>query len=481
MNRNEKFIVGGLVTMNGILASLLAACLGWGYLVAPQQKTFNFDLKQAIKKENVKPIVIIGSGPAGLGAALYGARANIETVVIEGNKPGGLLTETTEVANWLGEKTVMGPALMKKTRAHVAAFGVPFLPDMVESIDVSSWPFKITTEDGHVMHALSLIITTGASPRKLGVPGEQLEGVSSCATCDAPFYKGEDVVVVGGGDSAVEEAMQLAKHVRTVTILVRKDKMRAAASMQEHLKGYPNIKIVYNVDVQEILGDGQKVTALKLFNNKTNESYKMPISGVFLAVGHDPNNKLFKGQIPMDKDGYILMNGRTQETLVKGVFAAGDIEDRRYRQAFIAGGHGNAAALDAAKFLDDIGFNNEVAAQITEYKKHTLHKNLPSKVTVIKTLQELETTIKQHEVVVVDFYADYCPSCLQMLPAYDAVSKEFEHVTFIKVDVEEASDIADEYKIYKIPCILVFKEGKLAARFTRAMSKSELREFVSQF
>lgn len=486
MDKKQKLVIGGLIIMTSLLSVLLAMCIG-STTGMPAQKTFDFNLEHAIQKENIEPIVIIGSGPAALGAALYAARANIQPLVIEGNNPGGLLMQTTEVENWLGEKSIMGPDLMKKVRAHVEYFGVPFLADTVASVDLSQWPFKIVTEDGKTIHALSLIITTGASPRRLDVPGEDTYwgsgGVSSCAVCDAPFYKGKDVVVVGGGDSAVEEAIQLAKHVNKVTVLVRKGKMRAAASMQDRLKGYKNIEIMHNVQIQEILGNGNQLTHIKLLNHETGETVDMPIDGVFLAVGHDPNSWLFKSQLALDSHGNIIMRGRTQETSVKGVFAAGDIEDNLYRQAFIASGRGNAAALDAEKFLAEIGFNDAIVQQLQEKTKRTIEssKDQSSRVQQIKNMQTLKDVIKNNKIVFVDFFADYCPSCMQMLPVYDSVSKEFKEVTFIKVDTDEAAAIADEYKVFKIPTMLVFKDGKLVARHVSAMTRAELRDFVSKF
>jgi thioredoxin reductase (NADPH) len=395
--------------------------------------------------------------------------------------------QTTEVENWLGETSIMGPELMKKARAHVEHFGVPFLADAVESVDLSKWPFKITTEDGKTINALSLIITTGASPSKLDVPGENKYwgsgGVSSCAVCDAPFYKGKNVVVVGGGDSAVEEAIQLAKHVNHVTLLVRKGKMRSAASMQDRLKGYKNIEVIYNMQIQEILGNDTQLTHIKLLNNETDEVSDMPIDGVFLAVGHNPNSWLFKGQLALDDHGNIKMRGRTQETSVKGVFAAGDIEDNRYRQAFISSGRGNAAALDAEKFLTEIGFNDAIVRQLQEKTKRAIEQadDQSSRVQLVKDLKTLHDTIRRDKVVIVDFFAEYCPSCMQMLPVYDSVSKEFKDVTFIKVDTDEAPAIADEYKVFKIPTMLVFKDGKLVDRHVSAMSRVELRNFIDKF
>ena len=229
---------------------------------------------------------------------------------------------------------------------------------------MTCWPFRIITEGGQTIHALSVTISTGANPRKLNIPGEDAywgSGVTSCATCDAPFFKGEEVVVIGGGDSAVEEAMQLSKYASQVTVLVRSNKMRAASRMQNRLKEYKNVAVHYNLSPKEIVGDGTKVTGIKLHNSVTQKDSVMPISGVFLATGHDPNTKLFECQISLTKTGHIELDTRTQQTSMPGVFAAGDVADNRYRQAIVSAGDGVKAALDAIQFLQEIGLNPDIS------------------------------------------------------------------------------------------------------------------------
>ncbi len=445
----------------------------------------SFNINRAMSKENVVPIVVIGSGPAGLSAALYGARGGRETLVIEGNKPGGLLTETTEVENWPGEVSILGPDLMIKMREQVKRFGVEFLADAVEKVDLTNWPFHIVTEGGQSIHALSLIISTGANPRKLNILGEDLywgSGVTSCATCDAPFFKDEEVVVIGGGDSAIEEALQLAKYASHVTVLVRSNKMRAASRMQDRIKEYKNVSVQYNLLPKEVMGDGIKVTGIKLLNGCTKKEFVMPISGVFLATGHDPSTKLFQGQIALTPTGHIELDTRTQQTSMPGVFAAGDVADNRYRQAIVSAGDGVKAALDAINFLEEVGLSPDIAQQMAEKRSHAqmIKKSGSSRVQQVSSLAELDA-VNQQGVVIVDFFADYCPSCIQMLPVFDAVSAEFVDVTFVKVDTDQAIDIIDKYAVNKIPCILVFKDGKLTARYNNAMSKKELQDFVLQF
>ena len=277
------------------------------------------------------------------------------TTVINGTMPGGLLTQTSFVENYSGVKKVIGEELMNTMVEQTLQAGAKILDDTVVSVDLSQWPFVIATDRGSIYRVLSLIVATGATPKKLEVPGEETHwgnGVSSCALCDALFFKGKDVFVVGGGDSAVEEAIQLAPHVKSVTILVRNQRMRAAQSMQQKLKGYPTIKPpLYSMQVTQVLGDETGVTGLELQNLTTNAKQVIPADGLFLAIGHHPNTDLFVDQLSLSDSGHIIIEGRTQATSVPGVFAAGDVEDDRYRQAIVAAGRGAAAAIDAVSWL----------------------------------------------------------------------------------------------------------------------------------
>lgn len=489
MNKRSFFLTSSLI------------CLGVTLLAIPQcmpgnQSLYNwfsgwfshkqhFDFRNLENKKNVFPIVIIGSGPAGLTAGLYGARAKKKTLIIEGPKPGGLLTETSYVENWPGFKAILGKDLMTGIREQVERLGASFIDDSVEKIDFSQWPYAITTDDGKIIYALSLIIATGASPSSLNIPGEKEywgKGVTTCAICDAPFYNDKEVVVVGGGDSAIAEAIQLAAYAKKITILVRKDKMRAAAASQDLLLGHKHISVMYNVEPKEVLGDKTHVTGIKLFNNKTQDTFDMPVDGVFLAIGHKPNTALFKGLVELDKDGYIVIKPHSMATSVPGVFAAGDVEDRRYRQAIVSAGDGSCAALDADAFLNEIGFTAEIAARLQDTQIAAAN-SLPSMVKHVGSLAEFEQEIANAtQPVFVDFYAEYCPSCMQMLPHFNAVATQFkDYAVFISVDVSALPDIANKYYVNKIPCLLIFKDGALAARYTTVMTKKELCELAAEY
>lgn len=471
------------VTMFVVLGAL-GGCFG----ARSSNLNAEFNLQGLNQVSNIMPVAVIGSGPAGLMAATYTARGGKDTFVIEGNKPGGLLMDTTDVANWPGEVSIQGPEIIDNLRQQAEHQGVTFIQDVVERIDTSQWPYMIKTENGAHMRALTIIVATGASPRKLGIPGEQEywgAGVTSCAVCDAPFYKNEEVVVIGGGDSAVEEAIQLASYAKKITILVRKDKMRAAVGMQDRLKEYPQITIQYNVEPRSILGDGELVTGVELYNNKTAQMSTFSTSGVFLAVGHDPNSQIVKRSLKTNQEGYVWVHPHNRETSVAGIFAAGDVADFRYRQAGTAAGQGISAGLDAVRFLDDIGFTPAIASQIKLNLFGTEHKDATKAdmqvVQSVDSMEQFKQLIDQKGVVVFDFWAETCPSCKQMLPVFHEVAQEFlGRATFVTIDTDDAPEIVHELFVHKIPCLLVFKDGTLAARYTNAMSKKELYLFVQQ-
>jgi len=303
--------------------------------------------------------LIIGSGPAGYSAAIYAARADMKPVVIQGLQPGGQLTTTTDVDNYPGYKDgITGPEMMEDFKAQAERFGTDTRWGMVTKVDLSERPFRIEVDEKDTIIAETVIIATGASAKWLGMDDEiRLNGygVSACATCDGFFYKGKEVVVVGAGDTAAEEATYLAKMCTKVTILVRRDEMRASKAMQHRVFNTPNLEVLFNHEAKSINGEPgpvgvESVTAI---NNITKEERIIPASGFFVAIGHKPNSDLFQGQLEMDDAGYLLIEAGTSKTKIPGVFAAGDIADHVYRQAVTSAGTGCMAALDAERFLAD--------------------------------------------------------------------------------------------------------------------------------
>lgn len=304
--------------------------------------------------------IIIGSGPAGYTAAIYAARADLNPVIYTGLEPGGQLTTTTEVDNFPGyPQGVDGPTMMNELKEQAERFGTKVEIDFISKVDFSKDKggiHKLYTQNGDEIKSKTVIISTGASAKYLGLPSEQRligGGVSACAVCDGFFYKNQDVAIVGGGDTAIEEATYLAKICNNVTMLVRKDHFRASKAMQNRLSNYDNIKVLFNHEVMEVMGENV-VDGLKIKSNLTNDVSELKITGLFLAIGHSPNTDIFKGIVDMDDSGYILTDKTSTKTNIPGVFAAGDVQDKDYRQAVTAAGTGCMAALDAERYLQEI-------------------------------------------------------------------------------------------------------------------------------
>ncbi|MEL0073581.1 MAG: thioredoxin-disulfide reductase [Flavobacteriaceae bacterium] len=304
--------------------------------------------------------LIIGSGPAGYTAAIYAARADLKPVLYTGMEPGGQLTTTTEVDNFPGyPEGVDGPTMMVQLQQQAERFGTEVRVEMIEKVVLSKTEggvHKAFTASGTELQAKTIIISTGATAKYLGLPSEQRlrgGGVSACAVCDGFFYKGQEVAIVGGGDTAAEEATYLANICTKVTMLVRKGEMRASKAMQHRVNNTPNIDLRYNSEIDEVLGD-QVVEGIRIINNQTQETEEILITGLFIAIGHKPNTELFKGQLDMDDSGYLITKGKSTKTNLPGVFASGDVQDKEYRQAVTAAGTGCMAALDAERYLQHI-------------------------------------------------------------------------------------------------------------------------------
>lgn len=309
--------------------------------------------------ENVRTL-IIGSGPAGYTAAIYAARADLKPLLFTGMEPGGQLTTTTEVDNFPGyPEGVDGPTMMVELQKQAERFGTEVRLGHINKVEFSKevgGTHKAFVEDGTEIHADTIIISTGATAKYLGLPSEQKlrgGGVSACAVCDGFFYKGQEVAIVGGGDTAAEEATYLANICSKVIMLVRKDEMKASKAMQHRVTNTPNIDLRYNHEIDEVLGD-QVVEGLRIYNNQTGEKEEIKITGLFIAIGHKPNTDIFQGQLDMEDDGYLITKGKSTKTNIPGVFASGDVQDKEYRQAVTAAGTGCMAALDAERYLQTL-------------------------------------------------------------------------------------------------------------------------------
>jgi len=307
-------------------------------------------------------MLILGSGPAGLSAAIYAARAGLAPIVVQGIQPGGQLTTTTDVENYPGFRDVVqGPWLMEEMQAQAEHVGAQMMYDMIVSVDLSQRPFRLTGDSGTVYSADTLVIATGAQARWLGLESETRlrgQGVSACATCDGFFFRGKKVAVVGGGNTAVEEALYLTNHSHDVTLIHRRDSLRAEKILQERLFAHPNIKILWDKAVEEFVGGAgnEGLVAMDLKDTRTGEVSRITVDGGFVAIGHHPATELFQGHVDLDEDGYIQVTPGTTRTSIEGVFACGDVMDKHYRQAITAAGTGCMAALDAERFLAEADF-----------------------------------------------------------------------------------------------------------------------------
>ena len=312
-------------------------------------------------------MLIVGSGPAGLTAAIYGARAGLNPIVVQGLQPGGQLTITTEVENYPGFRDVIqGPWLVAEMQAQAEHVGTRMMWDTIVDVDLAGPPFRAVGDSGDIYEGETLVIATGAQARWLGVPGEQElsgKGVSACATCDGFFYRGKKVVVIGGGNTAVEEALYLTNHSADVTLIHRRDSVRAEKILQDRLFAHPNIKVLWNKKVDHFVGDpfAGGLTGVALVDTITGEASIEPTQGAFVAIGHAPSTELFKGKLDLDGGGYIVVEPGTPKTGVPGVFACGDVMDHTYRQAVTAAGTGCMAALDAERFVAEHEFAAKVA------------------------------------------------------------------------------------------------------------------------
>ena len=458
---------------------LLASC--------GSEKSINYNLNILQDIKNLVPVVVIGSGPAGYAAALYSGRGGNYTLVIEGENPGGQLMQTSYIENWPGVAKTDGPKVMEICKKQVAEWGVKFLQENVTKVDFGSWPFKITTSDKKEIYALSVVVATGATSRKLGISGEAqywgTGGVSGCAVCDAPMYKNKDVIIVGGGDSAIEQVFQLSPYVRSIKLFVRKDQMRASKAMQEKLKDYKKATVYYNRELTKIVGDNEVLSAVEYIDNKTGQVGTEKISGVFLAVGHDPATEIFKGQLELE-NGFVRTFDRGPSTSVKGVYVAGEAEDHVFMQAGTAAGDGIKAGMNANFFLRDIGFSPEVAKSL-ENNFYNPNKSAPRamrEVEEIKTQKEfIEKVENSKETVIVDFYSTHCQPCKAMLPRLQEVASEVPDRKFYKVNVDELSKLVDKYYILMVPCFIIFDKGNMIIKYQGMLSKDELLDLAKEF
>lgn len=446
----------------------------------------------------VENLIIIGSGPAGYTAAIYAARANLKPVVFEGFQagglPGGQLMTTTEVENFPGfPQGITGPHLMDQMKAQAERWGAELHTEDVTEVDLSQRPFIIRSEEREV-RTNSIVIATGATAKRLGLPGEHQfwsRGISACAICDGatPIFHGAELALIGGGDSAAEEAIYLTKYGSQVNMLVRGEKMRASKAMQDRVLSNPKITVHWNTEVGDIFGGDHHMEGVKIRNTKTGAESNLHVKGLFYAVGHTPNTSLFKGQLELDDVGYIVTKPGSVETSVEGVYAAGDVQDHEFRQAITAAGTGCMGAMLAERWLS---FNNLIQEfhQATEVPNNELEHE-PAQQNEVQSEFDLNATRHYggyalrklfHEsdrLLVVKYVSPNCGPCHTLKPILNKVVDEFDgKVHFVEIDIAQDRDIAENARVSGTPTIQFFKNRELLTESKGIKPKSQYRQLI---
>lgn len=455
----------------------------------------DFNLENVVLDENTYPVAIIGGGFGGLTSGLYLGQANIKNILIQGKTPGGAITMSHSVCNWPGEKNISGKQLAEKIFDHAKSNGANIVEGKVFDVDFSSWPYLIKFKNSAgketSIKVLSCIIATGAKSIFLNIPGEKEyfgQGVSKCATCDGPFYKNQIVAVIGGGNTAVSEAIYLSNIAKKVYLIVRKDKLRATGRIVDDLLAKTNVEVLYNTNIKEVLGDGQNVTALKIINNKDNKEKNLKLDGIFLAIGAIPNIKPFKDKLDIDQNGYILLT-EGQETSVKGVFAVGDVCEPHYKQLVIASGQGAKAAMQTQAFFDKIGFDSskfivksdikektEIIKEVVQEVKNTFGH--PIEITSADQFKKEVLDYKGN--VVVDFYAHWCYPCQMMIPVIKKMAQDLPEFKFVKADVSKIQELGAIWSVRGVPTFIFFKDGKDIHRFSGGRDEEMFKDLINK-
>lgn len=426
------------------------------------------------------PVAVIGSGPAGISAAMYTARAKMNTVVFTGHELGGELSQVKAIENLPGKQRMSGAEAMKDLYDQASHFGAIMLDEAIKSVDFSTWPFVLTTEDDRVFKALSIIIATGGVAKKLDMPGVEEywgHGVGLCTICDAPFNKDQEVIVVGGDDTAAERALQLAAYAHKVTMLTKKSALDACETMQEYLGKNKNITILFNTELTAIRGNGESITHIECSNLAKNDpSFEIPAHAVYFSIGYKPSSAIFKKWLDTDDKGYIVLQGRSQKTSIPGIFAAGIIEDKEYGKAAVAQGNGVKAAIDAIRFLENKGLN-AAAMQDLEKKFLNLNAEHHEEIPLVKNQEELDTYIQSTtHPLVVEFFSPQCPRCMHLAPVIKTLQAQMkDKLSFIKVDVTNAPELAQKFSIRGLPVFIIFNKGQELQRCKKITTREELR------
>lgn len=440
---------------------------------------FEYSEDQLRDKKNIVPIAVIGSGPAGLSAGLYGSRDGYYTFVFKGPKPGGQIADSMIVENWPGVPKGTGVAVMRNLENQTESFGAQLIDDTITKVDFNTWPFTLYGQDNEIYHALTVIIATGATPRKLGVPGEDqfwLKGILSCGLCDAPLAKGYHVVVTGGNDAAIERVLQLIPYAQSITLIVADNELSASTHMKNKLESLTNVTVIYNNKVVEFLGDNKELTGVRIKDVQTNKTSIINARYAFLSDGFKPNTVLFKNSLQLGPQGHILHDCQTQETNIKAVYVAGTAGDPKYKQAVTASAEGAKCAVQAIDFIHRLNF--DIKKYIKKRPPESVIKESCS-IPNIDTIGAFNKKIGRNPYTLVEFYLPMCSVCQQMTSIVNQVASEFkDKILTMKVDREKCDHLAAKYEITSVPAFILFKNGKEISRVNGPISKQKLTEFV---
>ncbi len=438
----------------------------------------SISMSLALGKSNIVPVVILGSGPAGLTAALYTARANMPTVVITGPDIGGQLTQARYVENWPAKKKESGMELMEQLEEQVRRFGRVLVDASVTKVDFSHWPYKLLLDNNDSIYALSVVIATGGDQEKIEVPGVETywgKGIGVCSICDAPFDKGKTVALIGLNDITCDMALQLKEFAKHVYVLVPKDHMEAAAVNVDLLKKIKNISIIYNVELQELTGK-EKLQEVIYKDTKSGSIKKLPIESFYFAIGFEPNTALFKDQIAIDKDGFIVVQDCINQTSKPLIYAAGTVIDKEYQKGLISASMGAQAAIQLIESLQTAGFTDQMEEQLKPnfYKQVIAQDEFEE----ISSLVDLKNTFTRSNKTVVLFYGKTCPTCKKIMPLLQAMAQQNKEYRFIKCNIEKDHEVIETYKIAEIPTVIYFENGIQKKTLAEDINKETLEALL---
>ena len=466
-----------------LLLIILCSIIGATFLIIRHSHN-KYKVEKIMQLDNIIPVAVLGSGPAGLSAAMYTARAKYKTVVFVGETPRGQLNQARSVENWPAKPKAAGSALMSELEEQAKSFGTEFIQETIANVNFACWPFELISSDGKSYRALAVIVATGLAPKKPTIPGATQywgHGVGSCAICESSFNNKEEAVIIGNGKNAAELILHIVATARHVTVIVKEPEFNASEKLIDQIKAFKNVTIKTNTEAIRINGNGASVSSVTVKDLTTNQQTNIPAKLILCSLGFTPMTDLFKAYLSLDSHGYVKVKGRSQKTSRKGVFAAGTVEDRQYGKASISAAAGTKAGLDAIAFLETIGFNAYKAKSMDNLLYHT-QPQTECHIPVVKTQEAFEKKLKEaHGPVVADFFMPSCPACIRLMPHFEAVAHQYQdEKEFIKVDVSQDRSLATNHSITSVPKVIIFNNGAETKRCEPAKDEKDLKACITK-